>query len=383
MTSANPAFHVTDENTGQRFYPIDGENYWSVSTAVGVIDKEALKSWAASLAAKFAFDELPTLLSASMAQPCGRTYYKCKHDWRDPHDSQCACRVCEVCVQKWLTERHKECASRRADEGKRTHAVIEWWALHGEWVGHDDDIAPYVRAAKTLVDQYGLQPADFLLTEAIVINRAHKYAGTTDGIIRFHARRSTAAAELVARALSRFDGNARYDAAGVQSIEPVTVEQAIDRDLHVDLVVDFKTQDKPVEKEKFYPPQALQLAGYRWAPVIRIKNTEVEAPMPDTHGAALIHLRPDGCTVRLTVADEATFGAFLLALGLFKWLVESGTASVSTRSFPLPKAKSVAQPAKVTRRTTVRKAAPQPLGVTADDYPLPEGARLTDEMLPF
>ena len=360
MTSANAAFHVTDEDTGQRFYPIDGENYWSVSTAVGVIDKDALRSWAASLAAKFAFDELPTLLSAAMAKPCGRTWYKCKHDWRDPHTDLCACRVCENCVRKWLTERHFEHTARRADEGRRTHAVIEWWALHGEWIGHDDDIAPYVAAAKTLVEEYGLQSADFLLTEAVVINRAHKYAGTTDGVIRFYARRSRAAAELVARALG------------------VTVQEAIDRDLHVDLVIDFKTQDKPVEKEKFYPPQALQLAGYRWAPVVRIKNTEIEAPMPDTHGAALIHLRPDGCTVRLTVADETTFEAFLLALKLFQWLVEHGTASVSTRSFPLPKA----QPTKSPRRTPARKAASQPLGVTAD-HPLPVGARLTDQDLPF
>lgn len=399
MTIVVSSESVTDDETGQRYYPVDGKNFWSVSTATSVIDKEGMPRWAAGLAAKLAFDELPTVLTAARTKPCGRTYYRCKHDWRDPHNEGCACRVCETCVKKWLTERHIAEKGRRADEGRRTHDVIEWWALHGEWIGHKDDITPYVAAFRALADEYGLRPEDFLLTECVVINRAHEYAGKTDGIIRFHARRSQAAAELVARVLTRATG------------KPVTAEQAIELDLYVDLVVDFKTQEKPVEKEKFYPDQALQLAGYRWSPVMRIKNTEQEADMPDTHGAALIHLRPDGFTVRLTVADESVFEAFLWALNLFRWLVESGTKSVSPRSFPLPKPEkkkaaprkatkaapataepampaAVEPPATTTRRAT-KKDAPtagrsvrERLGVTAD-HPAPEGARLTDDMIPF
>jgi hypothetical protein len=379
MTSANPPGSVTDDKTGQRYYPIDGENFWSVSTATGVIDKEGLPRWAASLAAKLAFDELPTILTASRIKPCGRTYYKCKHDWRDGHTGDCPCRACQVCVTKWLTERHIAESSRRADEGKRTHDVVNWWALHGEWIGFGDDIAPYVAAFRALIDEYGLTPDSFLLTECIVINRAYKYAGTTDGVIRFHARRTRAAAELVARMLTRATG------------QQVTAEQAIEQDLYVDLVVDFKTQDKPVEKEKFYPDHALQLVGYRFAPVMRIKNTEVEADFPDTHGAALIHLRPDGCTVRLTVADESTFKAFLLALNLFRWLVESGTASVSVRSFPLPKpakkaaprktAPAGATPVKAARSSAPRRTVAERVGATP--YPGRAGATLTDSDIPF
>lgn len=378
--------HVTDADTGQRYYIVDGEKFWSVSTATDIVNKQGLPRWAAGLAAAFAFDELPTIVTASRRKPCGRTYYKCKHEYRLPHiPGECPCRVCKDCVKKAMVERHNAEKSRRASEGTRTHDVIEWWALNdGQWRDYDDDIAAYVEAFRGFVDEYGLTPDSWEATEAIVINRAEKYAGTTDGLLRIDAGRTKAAAELVARCLTKSTGNA------------ITADQAAEQHLSVLLVIDFKTQDKPAEKEKFYPDQALQLAGYRWAPVIRIKNTTVEEPLPDTDGALLVHLRPDGCTPRLTVADETTYAAFLCALNLFRWVNEFGTASISTRSFPLPKppAKSGARtknPAATTtpgRKRTTTPPAAAPAAATADAMRLTNNGRslgnqLTDDDIPF
>ena len=36
------AIQHTDDETGQRFYEIDGENFWSVTTALSIIDKAGL-----------------------------------------------------------------------------------------------------------------------------------------------------------------------------------------------------------------------------------------------------------------------------------------------------------------------------------------------------
>lgn len=381
--------HVTDEETGQRFYPIDGENFWSCSTVVGVIDKSGLTYWAGGLAAAFAFDELPTILTASRIKACERSYRKCKHEWRMPCiPGECRCHVCEGCIRQKMSNLHDVVKRSRAKEGRETHDVVEWWALHdGEWIGYRPEVAPYVEAFKAFVAEYGVRPDDFLWSEAIVVNREHKYAGTTDGILRIHADRTPAAAELVARVMT---------AEGT----PITADEAAAHGYFVTLVIDFKTQDKVREDEKFYADQALQCVGYRRAQTIRIKNTQVEQPMPETDGALLIHLRPDGCTARLVVADDRTFGAFLAALALFTWIDEYGTASVSSRSFPLPKPVKAARPrtkattaARPTNKATPAKRAAAPagpartaamsLGVFPNSTARPAGAQLTDESIPF
>lgn len=362
-TIAETSPHVTDEETGQRFYEIDGEKFWSVTTAIGVIGKDRLTFWSAGLAAGFAFDELPTILTSSRIRPCGRTYHRCQHDWRMPHiPGECACRTCEACVRRQMTELHDVTKKRRADEGRRTHAVIEWWAEHdGEWIGFDADIAVYVAAFQAFCAEYGITPDDFLLTERVVINREHKYAGMTDGVLAIYADRTTAAAEVVARLLSKTIG------------EKIAATEAAEQHLSITVVIDFKTKDKATEDVKFYPEGALQLSGYRFGQVCRLKNLDSEEPMPHTDGAMLIFLCLNGAVPRLTVADESTFEGFLMALGLFRWLHEYGTASVSTRSFPLPKP---AGPAKAVKPRAVRKtAAVKPPARAAVAKQLPSVAR--------
>lgn len=340
MTTTLPAPVQDTHEDGRRWY-VFGEGtdheqrYLSVTTALKAVARDALVPWAAGLAAAAAFAELPTVVTASLVRPCGNTWSQCRrknggHDWRDRCD-RCPCARCQACVAKWLQDRHLAESSRRAEEGKRTHDVIEHWVLHdGRWPDYRSDIEPYVAAFRAFVAEYGLRPDSWQLAEAIVINRAEGYAGTCDGVIRFHADRTPAAADLVARTLG------------------ISVDEAVAGGRHADLVVDFKTREKPLTETsptpKFYPDQALQLVGYRNAPTVHIRATGVEAPMPGTDGALLVQLRPDGCTPRLVVANDETFKAFLCALWLYRWLTEFGTASVSVRSFPLPK------PAKATRR---------------------------------
>lgn len=386
-----PAYSQTDQE-GRRWYTFPGEErLLSVSTATGVIGSEGLVIWSANLAAAAAFVELPTIITSSRIKPCERTWNRCKHDdWRSRCE-RCPCGTCRTCVTKWLADRHHAESGRRSDEGTRTHDVIEWWALHnGEIRPHAQDIAPYVAAFLAFVAEYGLTPASFLVSECTVISRAHRYAGTTDGIIRFDARATPAAAELVARVL--FAAGEYQEFANDRD----ALIAAVVRDSRtVDLVFDTKTQEKTREKAKFYPDQALQDAGYRHAPVIRIKDTDVETAMPDTDGGLILQLRPDGFTPRLVVSDDATFEAFLHALELCRWLLERGTAAVSSRSFPLPPKKkapakraprdAAAPPAStlpVRRRSSVAAAirADPFAGFTRD---APAGARLTESEIPF
>jgi hypothetical protein len=347
MTTSIAAPVAVTAEDGHRFYPIDDEQYWSVTTALTVLSKDGLTFWAGGQAAKAAFAELPKVLVASRTRPCGNTYSQCRsgrgdnaHDWRITC-STCPCDQCQACMTRWLTERHIAVRNRRADEGKRTHAWIEEWVLSGGVIApFPDDIAPYVRAFLAFVKAYGLTPESWLFSEAIVINRDERYAGQTDGAIRFEATATDLAAEIVA----------------MLHQQPVSVCRQ--QQLYADVLVDVKTKEDPPEKAvKFYDEVSLQLSGYEHAPVIYIRRIGAEEPMPALHGAMALQLRPDMAVPRLCVTDERTFAAFLCALQLYRWRVEFGTASVSSRSFKVP---PEPKPVKATtKRAPAKKTAPR------------------------
>lgn len=313
-------FHSVEESDDGRWYIIDGQRLMSVTTAFNGIAKRGLIPWAAMLAAEQAFADLPTLVAASRKKPCERTWSRCRHDGEACE--QCPCRACRLCVQKWLADRHARESARRADEGTRVHDVAEWWSFHGGIKDHDEDIAGYVKAFQQFVADYGIVPDDVLLAEALLLHREIGAAGTTDGIIRFHAERSEAAAKLISRVVAH--GNLRTSWKQAQKLK-----------VTLDLMVDFKTRED--DEAKLYPEYALQLAGYRHFPIVRIKNSDHEEPLQPTDGGIIVQLRPDGYTVRPVVCDLFTFEhGFLPALNTYRWITEHGPASISSHTFVLP-----------------------------------------------
>jgi hypothetical protein len=309
-------FHSVEESDDGRWYIIDGQRLMSVTTALNAIAKRGLVPWAGKLAAEQAFLELPTLVVASRRRPCERTSNRCSHDLEQTCE-RCPCRECRACIAKWVADKHIRETARRADEGTRVHDVAEWWSFHGEVKDHDDDIAPYVKTFLAFVEEYGITPDDVLLAEALLVHREIGAAGTTDGIIRFHAERSEVAAKLISR------------------LKQLPWKKAQAQKLTVDLLIDYKTREN--DTAKLYPEYALQLAGYRHFSVVRIKNTDHEEPLQATDGGLIVQLRPDGYTARPVVCDEDTYrNGFLPALDLYRWLTESGPASISSYTYVLP-----------------------------------------------
>ncbi|WP_436651041.1 hypothetical protein [Actinoplanes sp. URMC 104] len=310
-----------EESGDGRWYIIDDQRLMSVTTALNAIAKRGLIPWAAMLTAEQAFADLPLLNSASRRKPCDNTWSRCRHE-ADESCGKCPCRVCRRCVQKWLADRHQRESARRAEEGQRFHDVAEWWSYHGEIKPHDGDIAPYVTSFEEFIADYGLLPDDFLLAEALLVHRDIGAAGQTDGVVRVHAERTEKAAKLISRVLTHA-GN------------PVTWKQAQKRKLTIDSLLDYKTRE--ADDPQFYPENALQLAGYRHFPVIRMKNSDVEVPMIRTDGGIIVQLRPEGYAVRPVVCNQGTYErGFLNALDLYRWLIEDGPAAISSRTFVLP-----------------------------------------------
>lgn len=328
----SPQGSVTDEQSGARWYfEPDGNGgelrLLSVTTAFQAIAKVGLDKWMTHYTAKAAFAELPKLIVSSRVKACGRTTHECRdrHDWATCPERRCG--ECRECVALWLSQRHRDHAERRADEGARTHNVIEWWSEHGEFREYTDDIAPYVGAFKALVAEYGLTPGSFILCEAVCVNVEAEYAGTTDGILRFVAGATPAATDLVARVLRR---NGEY---GHLKTPDALRRNVVKDGRHIDAIVDWKTREK--EGPEFYPSQAMQVTGYRRCPKVRVKGAQHLTEMPHTDAGLVIQLRPDGATVRPAVTDDATYEAFLCALGLSNWLADLGGKAMGARSFPL------------------------------------------------
>jgi hypothetical protein len=346
---------------GSRYYPIDGEQFWSVTTALKVLSSEGLIWWAAGLAADAAFQELPKLAAAMLVKDCGNTFNRCKqgkgdrgHDWRLTCET-CPCQQCRPCMREWMRRRHTQMRDDRADEGRRVHEWAKEW-IRGNQLPIHNDIAPYIRAFLAFVSGYGLTPQSWLFSEAVVVNREHRYAGTTDGAVRFFGT-TDLARDLIARVLG----------IPVDRVSEVS---------YVDAIIDLKTKSplKEGDSPRFWPEVALQMTAYRCAPTLLLRETDQEVHMPPLQGAMALHLYPDMAVPRLCVSDEGTFGAFVNALNLYRWTVELGAKSVAEASFPLVKPEPVASvkapgTRAAPRKTAAKKAAPPPPIV---DVPLPE-----------
>lgn len=317
-TRPGPANSITSEE-GMRWYVFgEGdteERYVSVTTALGLVDKEGLRRWATLLSADAALDQLPRLIKATLTAECGNTWKRCTHDHRVTC-STCPCSNCLPCVRRWVANRHYYESRRRADEGARLHDVAEHWVLHdGEILAHDEDIAAYVKSWQEWIADYGLTPGSWEMTEATVISREYSYAGTLDGIVTVGSTASPAAAELVAK------------------VYGLPLSAVVDEPRAVRLIVDFKTREKP--EPRLYPEHALQQAAYRNAEVVRLPDG-TEVPLPATDAAVIVQVRPDGYLCQPVVTDDRTFGAFLSELAYARWHFEYATASVSPLSFKVP-----------------------------------------------
>jgi hypothetical protein len=290
------------------YYLIGEERFRSVTAALEVWNKDALKIWSAGLTADAAFDELPRLVNALLTPECGRSYHeRCKdHDWIE-RCPQCRCDACQPCVTRFLRDRYAAESARRLDEGTRIHYAIKQWVLTGYWIAVDPDIEVYIASFKAFVVEYGLLPTDWELAEAKVINRTYGYAGTLDGAIWFHRDRSKAAFDLMDRLTP--DGAER-------------VQKAL-------ILVDYKSREK--EDRAIFSDNPLQLGGYRFAEALVLADG-TEVPMLQVDAAAIIQVRPDRTTVELVLAEEPEFATFLSVLAGDEWAQERGKRAIGART---------------------------------------------------
>lgn len=334
---SEPTQRRTDDNGGKYYeHPVRTEDvpdpsgvgtivqprrYDSVTTALGIIDKDALKFWAANLAARRAMENLPKLIGAARIETCGRARARV-----EPF----GCGTCVDCVQAWVALFHHGETERRAREGSAAHDVLEWWTKTGVWryqpradwgeyAPTDEQMAPYIRRLQEFVADYALTPESWLVCECTVYNHTHGYAGTLDGVVQiFPVTRK--AADFCARVAL---------AAGYTELNWA---QMLDNGVRV--IIDLKSREG--EGPELYREQPLQQTGYRFAETMMPKLGLIEMPMLSTDGAAILQVRPDGYTLRPVITDGRTMKAFLATLDLYRWSSGYGDFSTQVKAFPRP-----------------------------------------------
>lgn len=163
-----------------------------------------------------------------------------------------------------LAQAHNEERDRAADFGTCFHSLVEAWAT-GARAELPADADMLGRATHFLEWERSERPK-WLLNEFPVFSREHRYAGTCDAICEI--------------------GGAR-------------------------LIVDVKTS------RSVHADYALQLAAYRYA-AFRLADG-FEEPIPEVDGCAILHARPDGCSLLELEAGPDQFEAFLACRRLLDW----------------------------------------------------------------
>ncbi|MDJ0460644.1 hypothetical protein [Streptomyces sp. H27-C3] len=241
---------------------VTGDKYRRVTTILsqGSTKGDVLAMWAANLVAEVAFDNLPTLIRASL-----RTETRTK-------------------MYDWLRRAPLRKKDERADIGSAVHSIIEAHVL-GEPMPADlvdaPEMAPYLHNFLRFVEEWQVT---FEASEMVVGNRTAGYAGTLDYLLR---------SPLIA---------ARFE------IPADTV-----------LMGDTKTGGE-LDVKGVYPEAALQMSAYRKAEVAWLRDGST-VPMPATHSTGVVlHLRPEGYRLIPVVCDDQVFAAFRIVQQAADWM---------------------------------------------------------------
>lgn len=258
--------NARQQRGGRRFYVWGrGERYWSVTTILSALPKDALKWWAARTVADFAVERT-------------KTWFTMKPDE----------------AKDWLRTEPLRFTRGKANLGSALHEIIEARTLgRPTYSSILDDEDPVVRAeARSSIGHFlewldAMKPR-FVATEASVYNRSQRYAGTLDAILELDL--------------------------DVVELFGLPWDPPADGRPFVRLLVDWKTG------RGVYSETALQLAAYANAEFLGLPNGQ-EAPLPEIDGTAVLHVRPEGCGfVPVDALDPEVFRSFLFVREVFRWL---------------------------------------------------------------
>lgn len=246
------------------------ERYWSVTTILKALPKDALKWWAAKTTAEEAVDRSATWMTMDREE-----------------------------AVDWLKRAHTRTSSSAAAYGTAVHAAAESYALGkpvkaGEWTEEER------KAMGHLLDFLGIFRPTVIAAESPVFNRAQKYAGQLDLIAEVPIDRL----DLIRH--------------------PWTPREGRDT---VTLLIDYKTGGDVDEDKGVYSETALQLNAYGRAEFVGMPNG-FEQPLPTIDGLAALQVQAAGWRLWPVRMGEDIFKSFLYVREVFRWLEEGSKEAI-------------------------------------------------------
>lgn len=275
----------TTSRSGSRFYTWGrGERYWSVTTILTALPKDALKWWAARVVAEFAFDRSKTWFTMTRAE-----------------------------AVQWLKTEPLRFTNERANVGSAIHKAAEAYVLQRPMSGEFGEEER--KAIGHFIGWVELLGVRFVATEFSVYNRTQRYAGTGDAIVEIQYSNLLAVAH------------------GNPAAVPWVPREG--RDV-VTLIIDYKTGGDVEEGRGVYPEAALQLAAYARAEFIGLPNG-AEAKIPELDGAAVLQVQAKGWRfVPVDALRDDVWRTFLYVREVFRWREEIAKEVLGTALEPEP-----------------------------------------------
>jgi hypothetical protein len=248
----------------------EDQQFYSVTTIIGVLDKPALLYWSAEMAAKAAV-KVAGSLSARIEEDG------------------------EEAVVKWLRDamfRRPKGERTAAELGTAVHAACEEYALTGVKPVVDDEVRPFLDQFDAWAHQ--AQPK-YSAVETTVYSPKWGFAGTLDAIIEIDGQVLLTDYKTTKKSL---DGKGKetkpYGQVGYQ--------------LAAYRFAELAAVWRPRRFERF------QRRYYLLGP----DEKEMAVPMPKVDGGMAIHITPEHCRAYPIRCDEPVFDAFLYILEAFR-----------------------------------------------------------------
>ncbi len=247
------------------------EQFYSVTTILGALDKPALLYWAAEQTA-----ELAVRVAASLQA-------------RIDEEGKPA-------VVKWLRDaRFRPPKGQRSatELGTAVHDAIESYALTGARPEVDAEVAPYLERFDEWAQVW--QPS-YEAAEAAVYNRTYGYAGTLDAI-------ATVGGQKVLLDYKSSKKSIGSDDKPTKPWPEAALQVAAYR--HAELIATFRARRFERFRRRYY--------------LLSTEERDLGVPMPEVDGGLVLHITPEHCDAYPVKCGPDVFEAFCYLIENFRW----------------------------------------------------------------
>lgn len=278
----------------------DDLTLWSVTTIIGVIDKQALLYWAAEMTAEAAIDNQATW--RGMLSDRGRAE-----------------------AVKWLRDarfRRPKTKLSATELGTTVHALAEEYALTGTRPGPDHiadlitgcgpgaNVESETRLITRMLDQFDAWLQKFTpsyqATEVCTYSPTFGWAGTADAFMTIDGFRTIT------------DYKSSREALDSQGKPRTPYPEQVGLQLAAYRHGEFAAVWRPRRMEKFRRRYYLLSESER----------AMAVPVPEVDGGLVIQITPEACDAYPIRCDDEVYRAFLYTLEVFRWVNETARTAM-------------------------------------------------------